>query len=156
MFCLNKVILIGTVGSQSKTQYISKGFSKYSFSLATDYLSKLPDGKEVTMTNWHDIVVYGKLSEYASLYVKTGDYICVEGSLKSRYITSESGFRYKYCEIEGEKISIISHNQKQENTNKELKPKNLEEEIGSAIPGFDIENIPASKLAADTLETLPF
>ncbi len=152
MIGLNKVILIGTVGKNSETQYIKKGFSKTSFTLATDSATELPDGRKVSVTEWHDVCVYGELSEYALQYLKKGDCVFVEGSLKTRYVTSESGYRYKITEIEGEKLQVISRSQKYSQT---PVPENECEKIGSAIPGFDMENIPAAKIKGGN-DDLPF
>ena len=152
MIGLNKVILIGTAGKNPETQYIKKGFSKTSFTLATDCLNTLPDGRKVSVTEWHDVCVYGELSEYALQYLKKGDSIFVEGSLKTRYVTSESGYRYKITEIEGEKIQIIARSQKNSQT---PVPETVEEKIGSAIPGFDMENIPAAQIKGEIAD-IPF
>lgn len=152
MIGLNKVILIGTVGKNPETQYIKKGFSKTAFTLATDSLTELPDGRKVTVTEWHDVCVYGELSEYAIQYILKGNCVLVEGSLKTRYVTSESGYRYKITEIEGEKLQVISRSKKNHQTSIQ---ENGEEKIGSAIPGFDLGNIPAAKIKGGN-DDLPF
>ena len=151
MIGLNKVILIGTVGKNPETQYIKKGFSKTSFTLATDSANYLPDGRKVSVTEWHDICAYGELSEFAVQFLKKGDCIFVEGCLKTRYVTSESGYRYKITEIESEKIQIIARSQK--NAKAPL-PEN-EEKIGSAIPNVDMGEIPAAKIKGGDFD-LPF
>lgn len=89
---LNKVMLIGNVGTEIKAHYFDGGGSVANFSLATNesYVNKTTNQK-VTNTEWHNIVVYNKLAEIFEKYVKVGDKIYVEGRLKTRKWQDESG-----------------------------------------------------------------
>jgi single-strand DNA-binding protein len=140
----NRVILVGIVGSAPETQYIKKNFSKSRFPLATESPAVLPDGRTVTETQWHEVTAYSALSEFVLQYVKKGDVVLVEGSLKSRIAVSESGYRYKTTEVAAEKLQIISRSRKNSET---PLPETENDKIGSAIPGFDLDNIPAAEIS---------
>lgn len=153
MLGINKVILIGTVGINPKTRYIKKGFSYSSFSLATNELVNSAIGKEIEETQWHEIVAYGELSEYVEKYVHKGDTLYVEGKIKSRLGNGSEGYKIKIYEIFADKINILARSKANEsspipdNSNEEES-----DELGSAIPGFDIDNIPlAQKLNNNNL-----
>lgn len=89
---LNKVMLIGNVGTEIKVHYFEGGGSVANFSLATNesYVNKSTNQKVVN-TEWHNIVVYNKLAEIFEKYVKVGDKIYLEGRLKTRKWQDESG-----------------------------------------------------------------
>jgi single-strand DNA-binding protein len=150
MLGINKIILMGTVGRNPDTRYIGKGVSYSRFSLCTNDMTTLSDGREVEVGEWHEVVAGRQLSDYASRYVKKGDTVYVIGKLLSRYVSRGEG-GYRVYEVIANELKIISRSKANAETPvPEMEPIN-EDIVGSALPDFDIENIPASNIAADEL-----
>ena len=84
---LNKVTLIGFLGSNAEARTNSADFSVTNLSLATKS-SRKKDGKYISHTEWHRCVVFGALSEFARTLTK-GAHIQVEGELRSREYDSK-------------------------------------------------------------------
>ena len=93
---LNKVQLIGFLGATPDIRYIpgdnSKAVAK--FSLATSESWKGKDGAKQEHTDWHNIVIYGKLSEIADAHLGKGSLVYLEGSIKSRSYEKGGETRY--------------------------------------------------------------
>ncbi len=81
---VNKVILVGRLGKDPETRYTSGGQAVCNFSLATDETFKDRNGERQKRTEWHRIVMWGKLAEIAQQYLKKGAQIYVEGRIQSR------------------------------------------------------------------------
>lgn len=82
---INKVILIGYVGQEPKIHYMSNGNSVTHISVATTESWKDKQTNEFKeRTEWHRIVLFGKLSEIASNYLHKGSQVYLEGSLRTR------------------------------------------------------------------------
>lgn len=88
---INKVILVGHVGKEPETKALQSGESLTNFSLATSekYKDK-PSGQFREATEWHNITCFGKLSEVASLYVKKGSQVYIEGKIKTNKYTDKN------------------------------------------------------------------
>ena len=98
---LNKVMLIGNAGSQPQTTHTSGGKIICNFSLATNesYTSK-QTGEKVTNTEWHRVVVYGKVAEIIDKYLVKGSKIYVEGKLKTSSYDDKQGITRYSTNIE--------------------------------------------------------
>ena len=79
---LNRVELIGFLGSDAETKTTPNGKTVTTLSLATKTTYK-KDGERQERTEWHRIQAWGSLGEYAASFRK-GAHICVEGELRSR------------------------------------------------------------------------
>ncbi|MCR9263329.1 MAG: single-stranded DNA-binding protein [Flavobacteriaceae bacterium] len=105
---VNKVILLGHVGDEVKMHYFDGGGSIGRLPLATNesYTNK-QTGEKVTDTQWHNIVVKNKAAEIFEKYVKKGDQIYVEGSIKTRKWQSEDGTDRYSTEIHVKEFSFV-------------------------------------------------
>ena len=89
---INKVILIGNLGQDPETRYMPNGGAVTNFSVATTESWKdKQTGESRDKTEWHRIVVFGKLAEIASQYLKKGSQIYLEGQLQTRKWQDQSG-----------------------------------------------------------------
>ena len=79
---VNKVILIGNIGNTPECRYTSSGVPITSFSLATNETWVDSDNKKVNNTEWHNIVVWNKLAEFANEYLVKGQSIYLEGKIR--------------------------------------------------------------------------
>ncbi|HXW55583.1 MAG TPA: single-stranded DNA-binding protein [Candidatus Cybelea sp.] len=81
---INKVILVGRLGRDPETRYTSTGQAVCNFTMATDESFKSRSGERQQRTEWHRIVLWGKLAEIAQQYLKKGQLVYIEGRLQTR------------------------------------------------------------------------
>jgi len=81
---INKVILVGNLGRDPETRYTPDGAAVTNLALATSESWKdKQSGEMQERTEWHRVVMYGRLAEIASEYLKKGAKIYVEGKLRT-------------------------------------------------------------------------
>ena len=81
---LNKVILIGNLGKEPEVRSTPGGQTVANFSIATKEKYTKKDGEKVDKTEWHRIVMWGKVAEIAGKYLKKGSLVCIEGKIVTR------------------------------------------------------------------------
>ena len=82
---INKVILVGTVGKDPEMKYMPSGDAIANLTLATNESWKDKNtGEKKESTEWHNLSIFGGLADVASKYVRKGQLLYVEGSLKTR------------------------------------------------------------------------
>lgn len=92
---VNKVILVGRLGKDPETRYMTNGEAVTNVTLATSENWKDKNGEKQEKTEWHNLVFYRRLAEIAGEYLKKGAQIYVEGRIQSRkYTTKEGQERY--------------------------------------------------------------
>ena len=80
---VNKVILVGRLGKDPETRYTGSGQQVCNFSMATDETYKDRAGERQKRTEWHKIVMWGRLAEIAQQYLKRGSLIYLEGRIQT-------------------------------------------------------------------------
>ncbi len=96
---VNKVILIGNLGKDPELRYAPSGSAVATFSLATSEQWKDQEGNPQERTSWHNIVVWGKLAEIVSEYLKKGRKVYLEGRLQYRDYEDKSGNKRYVTEV---------------------------------------------------------
>jgi single-strand DNA-binding protein len=92
---VNKVILIGRLGKDPETRYMTSGEAVTNATLATSENWKDKSGEKQEKTEWHNLVFYRRLAEIAGEYLKKGSQVYVEGKLQTRkWQTKEGQDRY--------------------------------------------------------------
>ena len=81
---VNKAILVGRLGRDPETRFTSSGQAVANFTLATDETFKDRSGQRQKRTEWHRIVLWGKLAEITQQYLKKGMLIYIEGRIQTR------------------------------------------------------------------------
>ena len=82
---INKVILIGNLGQDPDTRYTASGNAVVNMSLATDESYKdRQTGQMVPKTEWHKVVLFGKIAEVAAQYLRKGSKVYIEGKLQTQ------------------------------------------------------------------------
>jgi single-strand DNA-binding protein len=81
---VNKAILVGRLGRDPETRYTSGGQAVANFTLATDETFKDRAGERQKRTEWHRIVLWGKLAEITQQYLKKGMLVYLEGRIQTR------------------------------------------------------------------------
>ena len=89
---VNKVILIGNLGADPETRYTANGNPVTNLRLATDESYKDRNtGQMVPRTEWHRIVMFGKIAEIAGQYLRKGSKAYIEGRLQTNKWQDQNG-----------------------------------------------------------------
>lgn len=97
---VNKVILVGNLGQDPEVRYMPNGGAVANLSLATsDTWTDKQTGDKKERTEWHRVVLYGKLAEIASEYLRKGSLVYIEGALRTRKWTDQSGVEKYTTEV---------------------------------------------------------
>jgi single-strand DNA-binding protein len=98
---VNKAILVGRLGRDPETRFTSGGQAVCNFSMATDETYKDRNGERQKRTEWHKIVMWGKLGELAQQYLKKGSLVFIEGRIQTRQWDDREGQKRTTTEIVG-------------------------------------------------------
>jgi single-strand DNA-binding protein len=93
---INKVILVGRLGRDPETRYTSSGQAVCNFTMATDESFKSRAGERQQRTEWHRIVVFGKLADICAEHLGKGRQVYVEGRLTTREYEAKNGSGKRY------------------------------------------------------------
>ncbi|MBW8190317.1 single-stranded DNA-binding protein [Neiella marina] len=89
---INKVILVGTLGADPDVKNTTKGNTIANISLATNESWKDRNtGQLNEKTEWHRVVIFGKLAEIAGQYLRKGSQVYFEGKLQTRKWQDQNG-----------------------------------------------------------------
>ncbi|WP_392562768.1 single-stranded DNA-binding protein [Orbus sturtevantii] len=89
---INKVILVGNLGQDPEVRYLPNGGAVANISVATSETWKdKQTGEQKDRTEWHRVVIFGKLAEIAGEYLKKGSQVYIEGQLQTRKWQDQSG-----------------------------------------------------------------
>lgn len=103
MRSVNKITLLGNVGRDPETRFMDSGLAVVNFSLAT---SRKPKDKP-EVTQWHNLVAFGKTGELISQYVSKGSKLYVEGEVQySEY--EKDGIKRYATKIVVNDVSFLS------------------------------------------------
>lgn len=92
---INKVILVGTCGRDPEVRYLPNGNAVTNVSLATsESWNDRQTGQKVEKTEWHRVVLFGKVAEIAGEYLRKGSQCYIEGKLKTREWEQDGIKRY--------------------------------------------------------------
>lgn len=106
---VNKAILVGRLGRDPETRYTSGGQAVCNFSVATDSSYKDRNGERQKRTEWHRIVLWGKLAEIAQQYLKKGQLVYIEGRLQTReWEDKRDGQKRSTTEIVGNEMRMLT------------------------------------------------
>ena len=92
---VNKVTLIGNLGQDPEIKSLESGQKVASFSLATSESFKDKDGVKQNKSEWHNIVIWGKLADVVEAYVKKGDKLYLEGKIQTQTWEKDGEKKYR-------------------------------------------------------------
>lgn len=108
MASLNKVQLIGHLGADPETRYTTSGDAVCTLRLATSKSWRdKASGEQRESTEWHRVVLYRRLGEVASQYLRKGSQIYIEGELKTRKWTDKDGIERYTTQIEAGEMKML-------------------------------------------------
>lgn len=97
---VNKVILVGNLGQDPEVRYMPNGGAVANITLATsESWRDKATGEQKEKTEWHRVVLFGKLAEVAGEYLKKGSQVYLEGKLNTRKWTDQAGVEKYTTEV---------------------------------------------------------
>lgn len=88
---VNKVLLIGRLGNNPEIRYTPGGAAVANFNMATNESWNDKNGQKQERTEWHRVVVWGKLAQLCGEYLSKGRQVYVEGRLQTRQWQDKEG-----------------------------------------------------------------
>ena len=107
---VNKVILLGNVGTDPEVRYIAEGKAVARFRLATTERSYTTANGTVIpeTTEWHSIVMTGRNAEVAERYVRKGSQLFIEGHLRTRVWEDRNQIKRQATEIYADSFEMLA------------------------------------------------
>ena len=96
---VNKVILVGHIGNKPEGRYTPAGTSTASFSLATNESWIDSEKEKQERTEWHNIVAWNKLADFATEYLQKGQLVYIEGKLQTRTYKDKDDVQHWKTEV---------------------------------------------------------
>ena len=108
MASVNKVIVVGNLGTDPETRFLPSSEAVTNIRVATtDKWKDKASGEMKEATEWHRISFFGRLAEIAGEYLKKGSQVCVEGSLRTRKWQDKDGQDRYSTEIRGDVMQML-------------------------------------------------
>jgi len=108
MGSVNKVIIVGNLGSDPELRYTADGRGVVTMRIATNERFTDRDGNPRERTEWHRIVVWGKQAENCNQYLSKGRQVYVEGRLQTREWEDRDGNRRFTTEVVADRVVFLS------------------------------------------------
>ena len=97
---VNRVILVGNLGNDPEVKYLPSGSAIANLTVATsESWNDKATGEKKENTEWHRVVLFGKLAEVAGEYLRKGSQVYIEGQLRTRKWTDNAGVEKYTTEI---------------------------------------------------------
>jgi single-strand DNA-binding protein len=110
MASVNKVILVGNLGSDPEVRYFDGGAVVAKFNIATSEAYTNRNGERVEQTEWHRIEVWNKTAQIAEKYLKKGNQVYIEGSIRSETWTDKEGQQRNGITIRATNMTLLGGN----------------------------------------------
>jgi single-strand DNA-binding protein len=107
MVGLNKVIIIGNVGTDPEMRFTPNGNPVTSFRMATSRSYNSTDGERKQETEWFDVVTWNRLAENCNQFLTKGQRAYVEGRLRTRSWEGQDGQRHQRIEIVANRVLFL-------------------------------------------------
>jgi single-strand DNA-binding protein len=104
---VNKVILVGRLGQNPELRYTPSGAAVANFSVATNEVWNDKQGQKQERTEWHRVVVWGKLAELCNQYLQKGREAYLEGRLQTRQWQDKDGNTKYTTEIHAQTVQFL-------------------------------------------------
>jgi single-strand DNA-binding protein len=140
---VNRVMLIGNLGKDPDIQFLEGSICVAKFSLATTETYKDRNGKLISQTEWHTIVLWRGLAELAQKYLHKGSLVYIEGRLKTRSWEDKEGNKKFATEIVGDNLIML-----------DKRGEGTHAAGDSGLEGFGSDDIPPADDSSN--ERLPF
>jgi len=138
---MNKVILIGRLGSDPELKYTPNGTAQAQISLATSEKWKDSDGNQQEKTEWHRIVAWRRQAEFVGEWLKKGQLVSIEGKLQTRSWEADGQKKYM-TEIVADNITMLGSRAEGGGGGKSGEPPKVEEPPDTVNDVEDDDDLP--------------
>ena len=107
MASLNKVMIIGNLGSEPEMRFTPNGNPVTSLRVATNRVYSTPEGERREETEWFTVVAWGKLAEQCNQFLTKGRLVYAEGRLHTRTWESQDGQKHYRSEIVANRVTFL-------------------------------------------------
>ena len=107
MASLNKVMIIGNLGSEPEMRFTPNGNPVTSFRVATNRVYTTPTGERKEETEWFTVVAWGKLAEQCNQFLTKGRLVYAEGRLRTRTWESQDGQKHSRPEVIANRVVFL-------------------------------------------------
>ena len=112
MASVNKVIIVGNLGRDPEVRTLPNGDAVANISVATtDKWKDKQTGEQREAAEWHRVQFFGRLAEIAGEYLRKGSQVYIEGSLRTRKYTDQSGVEKYATEIRADQMQMLGGRQ---------------------------------------------
>jgi len=112
MASVNKVTIVGNLGKDPEMRSFPSGDQVANVTIATtDKWKDKQSGEMKEATEWHRVVFNGRLAEIVGQYLRKGSQVYVEGSLRTRKWTDQSGVEKYTTEIRADQMQMLGSRQ---------------------------------------------
>ena len=142
MASLNRVMIIGNLGSEPEMRFAPNGNPVTSFRVATNRRYTTTDGERKEETEWFAVVAWGKLAEQCNQFLTKGQRVYVEGRLSTRTWESQDGQKHYRTEVVAERVLFldkrgavpVAEERVDETGNVELEPEDIRAQANKQEP----------------------
>jgi len=152
---VNKVILVGNLGVDPEVRYTPQGTAVANFRLATNESWTDKSGQKQDRTEWHRIVVWGKLAELCGEYLQKGRQVYLEGKLQTREWTDKENRKNYTTEIVANQVVFLG-GQPGAGGAKARGGGTASDDFGPPPPGFDEPAASPARSGGPSEEDIPF
>lgn len=146
---MNKVILLGNLGTDPESKEIGNDTTLTKFSLATSEKYKDRSGEWVEQTEWHNVELFGKVAEIAVKFLQKGSQVLIEGKIKTdKWEDKEGNTRYT-TKVVGRELKMLGGGNRSNNSDNQQEP-----DYNS--PTSDSRMLPEAKQVDNEPDSLPF
>jgi single-strand DNA-binding protein len=104
---LNKVLIIGALGSEPEMRYTPGGKPVTSFSVAVSRGWRTSEGERKEATEWFNVVSWGNLAEICNQHLRKGSQVYIEGRLQTRSWDDAGGMKHFRTELVANEMIIL-------------------------------------------------
>ncbi len=107
MVSVNRITVIGNLGSEPEMRFTPSGRPVTSFRVATNWRYTTPDGERKEETEWFTVVAWGRLAEQCNQFLTKGRLVYVEGRLRLHTWDGQDGQRRARNEIVADRVKFL-------------------------------------------------
>jgi single-strand DNA-binding protein len=107
MLTLNKVMIIGNVGTDPEMRFTPNGNPVTSFRVATNWVYTTPEGERKQETEWFTVVAWNRLAENCNQFLTKGQRVYAEGRLRTRSWEGQDGQRRSRSEVIANRVLFL-------------------------------------------------
>ncbi|HEY87316.1 MAG TPA: single-stranded DNA-binding protein [Dehalococcoidia bacterium] len=107
MASLNKVMIIGNLGSEPEMRFTPSGNPVTSFRVATNRVYNTPEGERKEETEWFTVITWGRLAEQCNQFLGKGRLVYAEGRLRTHTWEGQDGQKHYRTEVIANRVTFL-------------------------------------------------